>query len=126
MLDPVAVPAGRPRVPGAGGSRRDPCGWPGEGPLPVRGGYADVTMVTYRPRSTGHPLPLGFEITGPVFPNGGWAGYMGDGELDAKIVAALRRDGRPAVLLTMGSSGTAALLLEAIRACAANPSRLRS
>jgi hypothetical protein len=84
--------------------------------------HADLTVVTDLPSfHTGYPLPEGFEITGPVFADPGAAPHGGSAALDADIVAALRRDGRPAILLTMGSSGTRELLLEAIRALVPAP-----
>lgn len=100
------------------GTAASACGWPGEGPLSFFEALrADLTLVTDLPAfHTGYRLPTGFEITGPVFADDAVAAHTGSAELDADIVATLRRGGRKAVLLTMGSSGTRVLLLEAIRA----------
>ncbi len=105
------------------GAAATACGWPSEGPLSLfEAIHADLTVVTDLPSfHTGYPLPEGFEIIGPVFADDGAATRGGSAELDADIVAALRLDGRPAILLTMGSSGTTELLFEAIRALVLPP-----
>lgn len=102
------------------GAAATACGWPGTGPLSFfEAVRADLTVVNDLPTfHTGYPLPEGFEITGPVFADDGAVSHAGSAELDADIVAAMRRDGRPAILVTMGSSGTPELLCEAIRALA--------
>lgn len=99
------------------GAAATACGWPGTGPLSFFEALrADLTVVNDLPSFyTEYPLPEGFEITGPVFANERMPGQAA-GELDTAVAATLRRDGRPAILVTMGSSGTAELLLEAIRA----------
>jgi hypothetical protein len=99
------------------------CGWPSKGPLSLFEAIrADFTVVTDLPSfHTGYPLPEGFEITGPVFADDGTGAHAGSAELDADVGTALRRDGQPAILLTMGSSGTPELLLEAIHALVPPP-----
>lgn len=94
------------------------CGWPSKGPFSFFEALrADLTLVTDLPAfHTGYRLPAGFEITGPVFADDALAAHTASAELDPDIAAILRRDGCRAVLLTMGSSGTRELLLEAIRA----------
>lgn len=95
------------------------CGWPSKGPLSLfEAIHADLTVVTDLPAfHTGYPVPENFAIVGPVFPD--YAdkapGDRGD-QVDPDVSATLRRDGRPAVLLQMGSSGSRELLFEAIRA----------
>jgi len=105
------------------GAAATACGWPSEGPLSLfEAVRADLTVVTDLPSfHTGYPVPEGFVIVGPVFADDGAATQAGSAELDADLVAALRRDDLPAILLTMGSSGTSELLLEAIRALAPPP-----
>lgn len=94
-------------------------GWPGDGDLTFFDALrADLTLVTDLPRfHTRYRLPPGFALTGPIFPGGG-AGAADPAGLDPGLAAALRRDGRPAVLVMMGSSGTPELLGEAARAFA--------
>jgi hypothetical protein len=94
------------------------CGWPVVGPLSFFEALrADLTLVTDLPEfHTGHRLPNGFVVTGPVFADDAAAGHAGSADLEPDIVAAMRRGGHPAVLVTMGSSGTPQLLTEAIRA----------
>ncbi|KAL1625524.1 hypothetical protein SLS56_007271 [Neofusicoccum ribis] len=93
------------------------CGWGNDGALSLFDmAAADLNLVNdlplfHEPYVRG--LPANVVLTGPLFaPNRGEA-------LDPAIVAHLRRDGRPAVLVTMGSSGTKEMLFEAIRAFAA-------
>jgi hypothetical protein len=68
----------------------------------------DLTLVTDLPN---------FRITGPIFAGNDDAAYGGKtAELDADIAAHMRDGNRPAVLVTMGSSGTSELLFGAIKA----------
>jgi UDP:flavonoid glycosyltransferase YjiC (YdhE family) len=94
------------------------CGWPGEGPFSFFEALAaDLTLVTDLPSfHNGYRLPENFAITGPIFAADDAAAYTGSAVLDPDIVTALRRDSLPAVLVTMGSSGTSEVLCEAIRA----------
>ncbi|KAF2464429.1 glycosyl transferas-like protein [Lindgomyces ingoldianus] len=59
-------------------------------------------------------LPRNIAITGPLF-------AKSDAELDADIVAHMRKGPGPAILVTMGSSGTEEFLFEAIRAFTMSP-----
>ncbi|RDL38948.1 UDP-glucuronosyl [Venustampulla echinocandica] len=94
------------------------CGWHNRGALSLFDAVkADITLVTDLPAFyTSLPLPKNFTVTGPLFARNMDAAYSGrSSELDPDIVAALQSNGRPAILLTMASSGTSELLFEAIR-----------
>ncbi|MDQ1306247.1 MAG: hypothetical protein QG671_2079 [Actinomycetota bacterium] len=98
------------------------CGWPTSGPLPLwEANRAALTVINDLPAfHTGYPLPENVVVTGPVFPGCETLREDGDQEAepDPQIAAALHRDGRPAVLVAMGSSGSRQALLEAARAVA--------
>ncbi|EKG09448.1 UDP-glucuronosyl/UDP-glucosyltransferase [Macrophomina phaseolina MS6] len=103
------------------GAAASACGWANKGALSLfEAVQAKLTVVTDLPAFyTRCRLPDTFRLTGPVFASNSDAAYGGNtAELDPGIVAAMRRGGRPAILLTMGSSSTSELLFEAIRALA--------
>ncbi|KAF2002647.1 glycosyltransferase family 1 protein [Amniculicola lignicola CBS 123094] len=93
------------------------CGWPITGPISLFDmNMADLNLVNDHPvfhKDYIHKLPENIVLTGPLY-----AGN--DAELDADIVAHMKRSGGPAVLVTMGSSGTEDFLFEAIRAFTMN------
>lgn len=77
----------------------------------------DLTLVTDLPTFHNYRIPDNFRITGPIFAGNDDAAYGGKtAELDADIAAHMRDGNRPAILVTMGSSGTSELLFEAIKA----------
>jgi len=89
------------------------CGWPISGPISLFDmNMADLNLVNDHPvfhADYAHRLPPNIVITGPLFaPNAG--------KLDDDIATHLSRGPGPAVLITMGSSGTEEFLFEAIRA----------
>lgn len=91
-------------------------GWQGEPPTTIYDQCAaDLTIINDLPQHyTGTNLPADIAITGPLFTNGTYGQAM-----DRKLLSILTADdGRPKILLTMGSSGTKQALLEAARAIA--------
>lgn len=100
------------------------CGWPVTGSIPLwEANHAGLVVINDLPAfHTGYPRPDHIMVTGPVFPGCETLREATDpardpaAELDADIVATLRRDGRPAILVAMGSSGNRRVLLEAARA----------
>ena len=89
------------------------CGWPVKGPLSLFDmNMADLNLVNDHPvfhADYAHRLPKNIVITGPLF-------AANAGELDADIVAHMKSGPGPAILVTMGSSGTEEFLFEAIKA----------
>ncbi len=91
-------------------------GWHGEPPTNIYDQIrADITIINDLPSwYTGIAIPNDVWITGPLFPQGNYGSPM-----DARIMEILTADdGRPNILLTMGSSGTRQAILEATTAIA--------
>ncbi|HEX6683862.1 MAG TPA: glycosyltransferase [Candidatus Limnocylindrales bacterium] len=91
-------------------------GWEGEPPTTIYDQCAaDLTIINDIPNFyTGSALPPDVAITGPLFTNGTYGTAM-----DRRLLSILTSDdGRPKILLTMGSSGTKQAMLEAARAIA--------
>ncbi len=95
------------------GAAAEACGWPTKGPMSLFDmNMADLNIVNDHPvfhADYAHLLPENFVFPGPLF-----AGNTS--KLDEDIAAHLRRGPGPAVLVTMGSSGTEGFLFEAIKA----------
>lgn len=91
-------------------------GWKGEPPTTIYDQVkADLTIINDLPEFYSDiEIPSSVAITGPLFTNGTYGP-----QLDRELVHILTTDdGRPKILLTMGSSGTKQALLEAARAIA--------
>jgi UDP:flavonoid glycosyltransferase YjiC (YdhE family) len=95
------------------GAAAKACGWPIEGPISLFDmNMADLNLVNDHPlfyTDYADKIPGNIVITGPLF-----AGNTK--ELDDDIVSHMKSGGRPAILVTMGSSGTEDFLFEAIKA----------
>ncbi|MFC7483312.1 hypothetical protein ACFQX7_29485 [Luedemannella flava] len=65
-----------------------------------------------------YEVPAGFAVTGPLFADTWMAAQLGS-RISIRGGRRVIGRGRPAVLVTMGSSGTPDVLVEAIRAVAA-------
>ncbi len=94
------------------------CGWPVKGPISLFDmNMADLNLVNDHPvfhAAYAHRIPKNIVLTGPLFASNA-------GELDRDIVAHMTSGPGPAVLVTMGSSGTEDFILEAIRAFRLRP-----
>jgi hypothetical protein len=91
-------------------------GWEGEPPTTIYDQCtADLTIINDLPQFyAGRELPPDIAITGPLFAHGTYGTSM-----DRKLLSILTADnGRPKILITMGSSGTKLAMLEAARAVA--------
>jgi len=89
-------------------------GWQGEPPTTIyEQCAADLTIINDIPQFyAGRELPADVAITGPLYTNGIYGAAM-----DRKLLSILTaEDGKPKILLTMGSSGTKAAMMEATRA----------
>ncbi|KAF2189831.1 glycosyltransferase family 1 protein [Zopfia rhizophila CBS 207.26] len=95
------------------------CGWGNKGPISLFDmAKADLNLVNDLPMfhaDYSHRLPDDIVISGPLFSRA-----RETDKLDPDIVAHMRNDGGPAILVTMGSSGTKDFLFEAIRAFTLN------
>ena len=91
-------------------------GWEGEPPTTIYDQCAaDLTIINDIPEFyVGRELPPDVAITGPLYTQGTYGAAM-----DSKLLSILTAaDGRPKILLTMGSSGTKQAILEAARGIA--------
>jgi UDP:flavonoid glycosyltransferase YjiC (YdhE family) len=95
------------------GAAAEACGWPIKGPISLFDmNMADLNLVNDHPvfhADYAHRLPENIVITGPLY-----AGN--DTKLDDDIAAHMKKGPGPAILVTMGSSGTEEFLFEAIKA----------
>lgn len=95
------------------GAAAEACGWPVKGPISLFDmNMADLNLVNDHPifhADYAHRLPDNIVITGPLY-----AGN--DTKLDEDIAAHMKKGPGPAILVTMGSSGTEEFLFEAIKA----------
>ncbi|ORY01728.1 glycosyl transferas-like protein [Clohesyomyces aquaticus] len=93
-------------------------GWPIKGPISLFDmNMADLNLVNDHPifhADYAARLPENIKITGPLF-------AKTDSPLDADIVAHMKKDGNPSILVTMGSSGTEEFLFNAIEAFKQSP-----
>lgn len=94
------------------------CGWPITGPISLFDmNMADLNLVNDHPvfhQEYLHLIPKNIVLTGPLY-----AGN--DAKLDDDIANHLKKGPGPAILVTMGSSGTEEFLFEAIKALKLNP-----
>ena len=89
-------------------------GWQGDPPTTIYDQVAaDLTIINDLPEFYAEiPLPRNTAITGPIFHDGTYGK-----QLDHQLVHLLTVDDeRPKIFVTMGSSGTKQVLLEAVRA----------
>ncbi|KAF2728669.1 glycosyl transferas-like protein [Polyplosphaeria fusca] len=89
------------------------CGWPNKGPISLFDmNMADLNIVNDHPVFHADYLdrvPKNIVLTGPLY-------AQSDRKLDPEFVAHLTKGPGPAILVTMGSSGTEEFLFEAIKA----------
>lgn len=89
------------------------CGWPVKGPISLFDmNMADLNLVNDHPMfhaDYAHRLPKNIVITGPLYNHT-------TAPLDPELAAHLTRESKPAILVSMGSSGTEDWILEAIKA----------
>jgi UDP:flavonoid glycosyltransferase YjiC (YdhE family) len=91
-------------------------GWPGSPPATIYDQIAaDLTIVNDVPQFySGIDLPADVHVTGPLYAQGSYGT-----PIDQRLVSVLTTDdGRPKVLLTMGSSGSKQAIIEAVNAVA--------
>ncbi|KAF2710583.1 glycosyltransferase family 1 protein [Pleomassaria siparia CBS 279.74] len=95
------------------GVAAEACGWPVKGPISLFDmNMADLNIVNDHPvfhAAYAHRLPENIVLTGPLY-------AANDSKLDPDIAAHMKKGPGPAVLVTMGSSGTKHFLFEAIKA----------
>jgi UDP:flavonoid glycosyltransferase YjiC (YdhE family) len=89
------------------------CGWPIKGPISLfEMNIADLNLVNDHPifhADYAHRLPKNIVITGPLY-------NQTTAPLDPELAAHMTQGSKPAVLVSMGSSGTEDWIFEAIKA----------